>query len=165
MDTRWRDGTTTTTVKSEHRGEQYSLLVEVRSDVAADGSHTDVVTDWYFTSADGKKTARVCRHWRASNRFCVWSFQFRPHPTRPRDSENRHGLQIDNWISGKPSEKQHKHPSTEVESGLWAQAHRTAIEWVTKKRVLPGGLAGWKECGWREGMPLHASVVAKDGAA
>ena len=148
-----------TRTETVHKGDAYTLTVVADHRTNNDGSPREVVTDWYFTSADGKKTARVCRYSRNKDGYCRWFLQFRPHPTRPRDSENRHGLQID-WRN--PSDA---HPSTEVESGLWAQAHRTAIEWVTKKRVLPGGLAGWKECGWREGMPLHASVVAKDGAA
>lgn len=143
-------------------GATHSLRVETRTEFDERGATAETVTDWYFTSADGKKTARVMRLWRAHGQFCVWTFQFRPHPTRPRDNENRHGLQIDNWISGAAGSDEHKHPSVPVESALWTQAHKTAIEWVTKRRILRGGLTGWHECGWREGMAMHPSTVARD---
>lgn len=145
--------------KSEvFEGRDYTMRVEVHTAEYDDNSY-EIVTDWYFTSPDGKKVARITRQWRATDSFCVWTFQFRPHPTHPRTRENRHGLQIDNWISGAAGCGAHRLPSNATESGLWSQAHKTAIEWVTKKRILRGGLAGWEECGWREGMLLHASVV------
>lgn len=144
--------------KSEvFEGCDYTLTVEVSQRVNEDGSPREIVTDWYFTSPDGKKTARVCRYSRNKDGHCRWFLQFRPHPKDPRDIENRHGRQID-WRN--PADE---HPSNEIESALWAQARATAIEWATKKRVLRGGLIGWRECGWREGMPLHASVVPVGG--
>jgi hypothetical protein len=152
----WGQDINTRTV---HEGATYTLTVDVSQRMNADGSPREVVTDWYFTSPDGKKTARVCRYSRYEDDHCRWFLQFRPHPTRPRDDQNRHGLQID-WH--KPDDT---HPSLDVERALWAQAKATAIEWVTKKRVLRGGLVGWCECGWREGMPMHPSTVAKGGAA
>lgn len=147
-----------------HVGATHTLTIKVSADLNPDGSTNEIVTDWYFSSPDGKKVARVMRQWRAADNFCVWSFQFRPHPTHPRDSENRHGLQIDNWISGPAGCKTHVHPSVATECALWKQAHDTAIEWVTKRRILQGGLIGWRECGWREGMEMHSSTVAAGGA-
>lgn len=144
---------------SKHPGRDYSLDVEVTTDTNPDGSTHEIYTEWYFTSSDEKKVARVMRHWREGG-YCRWSFQFRPHPTHPRDNNNRHGLQIDNRICGDLGGND-VHPSLAVESALWDQARKTAIHWVTKKKILRGGLEGWKECGWREGMPMHSSCVSK----
>jgi hypothetical protein len=148
-----------TRTKTVHKCAEYTLTVDVDHRTNDDGSTREVVTDWYFTSPDGKKTARVCRFSRSRDNYCRWFVQLRPHPTPRYRSESRYGLQID-WAAPAPSDGTARtHPSNETESAVWAQAYATAIEWATKKRVLRGGLAGWCECGWREGTPPHTSVT------